>query len=144
MLVKDAISYSRTIKSIIDSNSNINALVKFKLLGMAKQLEPITENFERVRNENIYKYGTINENGGASIIEPKRDSFDNDEDYNTAMDEYKNTVAKINEELKTILNSDVNVNINKFKYTEIIDAGLSADYLLDLYELIEEWLGGIE
>lgn len=138
MLVKDAISYSRTIKSIIDSNSNINALVKFKLLGMAKQLEPITENFERVRNENIYKYGTINENGGASIIEPKRDSFDNDEDYNTAMDEYKNTVAKINEELKTILNSDVNVNINKFKYTEIIDAGLSADYLLDLYELIEE------
>lgn len=138
MLVKDAISYSRTIKSIIDSNSNINALVKFKLLGMAKQLEPITENFERVRNENIYKYGTINENGGASIIEPKRDSFDNDEDFNTAMDEYKNTVAKINEELKTILNSDVNVNINKFKYTEIIDAGLSADYLLDLYELIEE------
>ncbi len=138
MLVKDAISYSRTIKSIIDSNSNINALVKFKLLGMAKQLEPITENFERVRNENIYKYGTINENGGASIVEPKRDSFDNDEDFNTAMDEYKNTVAKINEELKTILNSDVNVNINKFKYTEIIDAGLSADYLLDLYELIEE------
>ena len=138
MLVKDAISYSRTIKSIIDSNSNINALVKFKLLGMAKQLEPITENFERVRNENIYKYGTINENGGASIVEPKRDSFDNDEDFNTAMDEYKNTVAKINEELKTILNSDVNVNINKFKYTEIVDAGLSADYLLDLYELIEE------
>ncbi len=138
MLVKDAISYSRTIKSIIDSNSNINALVKFKLLGMAKQLEPIVENFERVRNENIYKYGTINENGGASIVEPKRDSFDNDEDFNTAMDEYKNTVAKINEELKTILNSDVNVNINKFKYTEIIDAGLSADYLLDLYELIEE------
>ena len=138
MLVKDAINYSSVIKSIIDNATDVSPLVKFKLLGMAKQLEPIVANFETVRNENIYKYGTINDNGGASIVEPKRESYDTDEEFNDAMNKYKEIVTKINEDLKKVLNSDVDVQINKFKYDEIIDAGVSADYLLSLYELIEQ------
>ena len=44
----------------------------------------------------------------------------------------------MSKELEEVLISDVEVNIKKFKYTEIIDAGLSADYLVALYGLIEE------
>ena len=144
MKVSEAIRYSDVIKSIVDKAPDVSALVKFKLLGMAKQLQPVVDSFETVRREKIFKYGTSDGNGGASILEPKREDFENDEDYNKALSNYKETVTKMSKELEEVLLSDVEVNIKKFKYTEIIDAGLSADYLVALYGLIEEWLGGIE
>ena len=57
MKVKEVLNYNRIIKAIIDNADDVNSLVKFKLLGMLKQFEPIVTNFETIRDEKIVKYG---------------------------------------------------------------------------------------
>ena len=57
MLVKDVLKYNRIIKAIIDNTTDVNALVKFKLLGMLKQFEPTILNYETIRVEKINEYG---------------------------------------------------------------------------------------
>ena len=138
MIVKDILDYNRKIKIIIDNAKDVNALVKFKLLGMLKQFEPVIANFETVRNEKILKYGTTTEDGNIGIFEPKKDDYENDDDYNKAMDDYFDAIKKLNDDLNEVVESDIDIEITKFKYTDIMDAGIPSDYLLAIYDLIEE------
>lgn len=138
MTIKEVLRYNTTIKSIVDDGMEITPLVKFRLLGMLKQFEPVIENFETIRNELIYKYGEPTVDGRYSIIMPIRENFENDDDYQNALKEYENTINTVNGELDTIVNSEADLKLRKFKCTDIMDAGLSADYLLELYDLIEE------
>ena len=138
MTVRDIMQYDGIIKSIIDNSKNVNTLIKFKLLGMCKQFEPIVANFETIRNEKIAENGTANESGGISILPPDKENFENDEDYEKARKEFDDTLAKINEELNEILDSEADITIKKFKATEIIESGIPASYLIDIYDLIEE------
>ena len=138
LTVGKVIEYNRIIKAIVDNASDVNALVKFRLLGMCKQFEPIVANFEIIREEKIKQYGTTKENGNIGIFMPVKTDFENDEDYDKAMKEFEDTVDKLNAELDEILKSDSELKLIKFKYTDIIDAGLPSDYLLAIYDLIEE------
>lgn len=138
MKVKDAINYNHIIKSIIDNSTDVSALVKFRFLGVAKQLEAIEENFKSIRNEKIEKYGTVDETGNLGIFTPKREDYEDDAEFDKAQQDYADTVNKLNSELKDVLDDEADVEIKKFKYTDIIDAGLSADYLVALYDFIEE------
>lgn len=140
MTVNDILNYNNIIKGIIDNTKEVNALVKFKLLGMCKQFEPIVENFETVRQEKIAQYGTKDENGNIGIFSPNKDDFKDDKDYDKALYEYQKTISNFTNAIDEVLNSDADTTIKKFKYSEIMDAGIPSDYLIAIYDLIEEWL----
>lgn len=138
MQVKKVLDYNKIIKAIIDNEKDIDALVKFRLLGMCKQFEPIVANFETVRDEKIMQYGTITEDGSTGIIPPNKENFNNDEEFEKAQKEFEETVAKFTDDLDKVLDSEIQIEIKKFKPEDIMDAGLPADYLLAIYDLIEE------
>ena len=138
MKIREVLKYNRIIKNIIDSDMDVSPLVKFKLLGMLKQFSPVLDDFESVRNEMIQKYGSPSPNGGFGIFSPNPDDFENGEDYKKAAEEYEGIIGKFNNELDKIADSEANFEVQKFNYADIMNAGIPADYLLDLYELIEE------
>ena len=138
MKINDVLRYNRIIKDIIQNATDVNALVKFKLLGMLKQFEPIVDDFETVRNDLIRKYGKLGEDSNYGVFLPKRDDYEDDDSYNKAVEEYEQIINKLNDELKKVADSELDVKIQKFKYTDIMDSGLPTDYMLALYDLIEE------
>ena len=138
MKVSEILDYNNVIKAIIDNAKDVNALVKFRLLGMCKQFEPIVANFETIRQEKIAQYGTTDENGNVGIFAPKKENFENDDDYKKSSEEFETTIERFTADLNEVLNSESDIEIKKFKYTDIMDAGLPSDYLIAIYDLIEE------
>ena len=117
---------NNVLKSIIDNTElKIDALFKFKLLGIMKSFEIPIANFEIIRNEKIKEYGKEleDENGNKSIGIDVND---------------KETVDKFSKDINKVIDSEVDVNINKLKSVDVFDKGLSADYLVRLYPIIEE------
>ena len=110
------------LKAIIDNTElKIDSLLKFKLLGILKNIEIPVNNFEAVRNEKIIEYGKENDEGNIGI------SVDDTE-----------SMEKFTKDMNEVINSDVEVNIQKLKATDVFDKGLPADYLVGLYPIIEE------
>lgn len=138
MKVKEVLNYNRIIKAIIDNANDVNSLVKFKLLGMLKQFEPIVANFETIRDEKIVKYGKTTEDGQIAIISPKKDDFENDEEFEKASKEYEDIIKKFTSEMDEVLDSEIDIEIKKFNYDDIMNAGVPSDYLVAIYALIEE------
>lgn len=128
MTVNEVLDYNKLIKTIIDEDKDITALAKFKLLGMCKQFEEVVKNYDDVRDACIRKYGTVGEDGVAKVVVPNENS---DQDVKDA---YNNLVAELN----AVLDSKADIEITKFNYEDVINAGLSSDYLIALYDLIEE------
>ena len=117
---------NNVLKSIIDNAElKIDALFKFKLLGIMKSFENPIANFEVIRNDKIKEYGkeTEDENGNKSIGIDAND---------------KDAIIKFSEDINKVIESEVDVNINKLKSVDVFDKGLSADYLVRLYPIIEE------
>ena len=117
---------NNVLKSIIDNTElKIDALFKFKLLGIMKSFEIPIANFEVIRNEKIKEYGKEleDENGNKSIGIDAND---------------KDAIAKFSKDINKVIESEVDVNINKLKSIDVFDKGLSADYLVRLYPIIEE------
>lgn len=134
----EILNYNKIIKNLIDNTTDINALVKFRLLGMLKQFEPVIQNYEIVREDFIKKYGTYDESGRFGIFPPERKEDTTDEDYDKSVSEFDKLMVQFNDALDEILNSESDIKIKKFKYTDIMDAGLPTDYLVAIYDLIEE------
>lgn len=124
--VNDLLNLNHVFKLIIDdTQAKIDALFKFKLLGLMKAIEPQVTNFEIIRNEKIIEYGEQTEDGSYKIS-PDTEAFE-----------------KFNIEMKNIIDSEVTVNIEKLKAAEIFDKGVTAEYLIGLYPIIEQWYGGM-
>ncbi len=122
MKLVDVLSLNQTLKAIIDTeNSKIDSLFKFKLLGIMKSIEQHVLNFEVIRNEKIMEYGKKNEDGN---IEIKNDD--------------EKAVKRFNDSLQLVLNNEVTVNIDKLKATDVFNKGVNAEYLIGLYQIIEE------
>lgn len=138
MKLETILQYNDIFKNLIDNAKEINALVKFRLLGIVKQFEPIVTNFEIVREEKIRQYGKQQENGSIGIIPPDKDKFENEEEYNKAEAEFHDAVEAFNADMNELLQSDVDIEIKKFKPNEVIDVGIPADFLVLLYDFIEE------
>lgn len=138
MKTRDILKYNDVIKNIIDNVTEVSSLVKFKFLGMLKQFEPIVNNYEMVRNELINKYGKPDNNGTIGIFLPQKEDYKSDEEFNSAMKEYEDIISELNKELDKILNEDITINIKKFKAEDIMSIGIPADFLMVLYDLIEE------
>ena len=109
---------NNVLKSIIDNTElKIDALFKFKLLGIMKSFEIPIANFEVIRNDKIKEQGKEleDENGNKSI------GIDADD---------KESIAKFSEDINNVIESEVDVNINKLKSVDVFDKGLPADYLV--------------
>ena len=110
------------LKAIIDNTElKIDSLFKFKLLGILKNIEIPVNNFEAVRNEKIREYGKENDEGNIGISADDTESME-----------------KFTNDLNEVINSDVEVNIQKLKAVDVFDKGLPAEYLVGLYSIIEE------
>ena len=117
---------NNVLKSIIDNTElKIDALFKFKLLGIMKSFETPIANFEVIRNEKIKEYGKEleDENGNKSIGIDAND---------------KDAIAKFSEDINKVIDSEVEVNIEKLKAINVFDKGLPTEYLVKLYPIIEE------
>ena len=110
------------LKAIIDNTElKIDSLLKFKLLGILKNIEITVNNFEAIRNEKIREYGKENDEGNIGISADDTESME-----------------KFTNDMNEVINSDVEVNIQKLKPTDVFDKGLPAEYLVGLYSIIEE------
>lgn len=120
--LSEVLNLNQTLKIVIDDTyAKVDALFKFKLLGIMKAIEPIVLNFEIIRNEKINEYGEKNKEGLMVI------SQDN-----------KEAVKKFNDDIKTVINSEVTINIEKLKVSDVFNKGVKAEYLMNLYTIIEE------
>ena len=120
--LNNVLELNNMLKAIIDNTElKIDSLLKFKLLGILKNIEIPVNNFEAVRNEKIIEYGKENDEGNISI------SVDDTE-----------SMEKFTNDLNEVINSEVEVNIQKLKPIDIFDKGLPAEYLVGLYSIIEE------
>ena len=117
---------NNVLKSIIDNTElKIDALFKFKLLGIMKSFEIPVTNFEVIRNDKIREYGKeLEDENGNSI-------FGIDETDEESMNKFRDDINKM-------IDSDVEVSIKKLKSSEVFNKGLPADYLVGLYNIIEE------
>ena len=110
------------LKAIIDNTElKIDSLLKFKLLGILKNIEIPVNNFEAVRNEKIREYGKENDEGNIGISADDTESME-----------------KFTNDLNEVINSEIEVNIQKLKATDVFDKGLPAEYLVGFYSIIEE------
>ena len=110
------------LKAIIDNTElKIDSLFKFKLLGILKNIEIPVNNFEAVRNEKIREYGKENDEGNIGISADDTESME-----------------KFTNDLNEVINSEIEVNIQKLKATDVFDKGVPAEYLVGLYSIIEE------
>ena len=97
----NVLEINNVLKSIIDNTElKIDALFKFKLLGIMKNIEVPIENFEVIRNEKIKEYGKEleDENGNKSIGIDAND---------------KDAIAKFSEDINKVIDSEIDVNIEK-------------------------------
>ena len=122
----NVLEINNVLKQIIDNSElKIDALFKFRLLGIMKNLEVPIANFTVIRDEKIKEYGKEleDENGNKSI------GIDADD---------KEAIAKFSEDINKVIDSEVEVNIEKLKSVDVFDKGLPADSLVKLYAIIEE------
>ena len=122
----NVLEINNVLKQIIDNSElKIDALFKFRLLGIMKNLEVPIANFNVIRDEKIKEYGKEleDENGNKSIGIDAND---------------KDAIAKFSEDINKVIESEVDVNIEKLKAIDVFDKGLSTEYLVKLYPIIEE------
>lgn len=127
MKLKKILNLNQVIKSIIDNRElKIDSLLKFRLLGIMKDIEPSIVNFETIRNENIREFG-----------QPVNDEKGNIISYEIPQDD-EVSVNKFRESLEELLNTDVQITVHKLRVSDVFDKGLPAEYLVGLYSIIEE------
>lgn len=120
--LKDVLKANQALKIIIDNEElKLDPLLKFKLLGIMKTIEPHIENYEIIKNEKIMQYGKKIDGGQVYI--PSED---------------KEAVKKFNKDMDKVTEADVEVNISKIKAQDIMIKGVSADILMALYPFLEE------
>lgn len=120
--LSELLHLNQTLKLIIDdTETSVDSLFKFKLLGIMKSIEPYVANFETIRNEKINEYGEKTEDGRIGISPDDEDA-----------------IRKFNEDLSKVINSEISVNLSMLRPGEVFDKGVKAEYLIGLYPVIEE------
>lgn len=121
--LSNLLNINAVLKEIIENKDNVksDSLFKFRLLTIMKSLESHVSNFEAVKNDKIQEYGKPDEDGKIIVSPDDKEMFDK-------------FVYDINE----LLNSEVSINIQKLKAGDVFDKGIDAEYLVKLYDIMEE------
>lgn len=138
MTVRQVLDYDQIVKVVIDNMKDVDAKIRFRFLQMAHQFQPIVDGYNKIREEKIAKYGSMQEDGQFGIFEPQKETYENDEDYQKAVENYNNTINQFRTELNEVLEEKAKIELDKFHAEEIMNSGLPSDMLLVLYDLIEE------
>lgn len=118
----ELININQILKSIIDDDKlKVDSLLKFKLLSIMKKIEDPIINYEVIRNEKVKEFGKKDKDGNIAINPKDEDAFN-----------------KFNKSIKPVLDSEINVSIDKIKAGDIFNKGIKAEYLVVLYPIIEE------
>lgn len=119
----EVLTINENIKNVIENKDlKLDALFKFRLLGIMKQFEGFVSNFNVVRNEKVVEYGT---------------KSDEDNQYKIDVKD-KETMEKFVKDLSDVTNCEVSVNIEMLKAKDIFDIGLPSNVLMALYPIIKE------
>lgn len=119
MKLQEIIYANQILKTIIDNTEiKMTPKLKFRLLSLMKEFEPIITNFEAVRNELISQYGKADDDGRVSIDREDEDAMN-----------------KFNEAIQPLVEEDVDIHYKKLSQEEVFS--LPSDVLLALYPLIE-------
>lgn len=128
MTLNDALVLNDIVKALIDNTElKISSIFKFKLLGIAKNLEIPVSNYQMIRDEKIREYGTEStdeEGNPTGGVEIKADDTESIEKFTKDMNEF--------------IQSEIEIDIQKLKVQEVFDAGVPSDYLVRLFNIIEE------
>lgn len=128
MTLNEALVLNDIVKALIDNKDmKISAIFKFKLLGIAKELENPVANFHAVRESKIAEYGTEAEDENGNKLGHFEIKMDNTE-----------AIGKFKNDLDELVQKEIEVNIQKLKVQEVFDAGVPSDYLVKLFNIIEE------
>lgn len=118
----EVINLNHALKRIIDENKQLDAVFKFKLLGIMKAIESHISNFEIIRNEKIMEYGKKTEDGLVNISPDDKEA-----------------IKKFNESLEDVINNDVTINVEKLKSADVFSKDFNVEELIALYPIITEW-----
>lgn len=118
--LKDVLKLNNALKAIID-DIDIDALLKFRLLGIMKEIESHVTNFNLICNEKIAEYGKKDDEGNITI--PSED---------------KEAIRKFNDVMRKVTDSEVSIHVMKIKSKEIFSKGIKSEYLMGLYPIMEE------
>lgn len=118
--LKDVLKLNNALKAIID-DIDIDALLKFRLLGIMKEIEGHVSNINMICNEKIAEYGKKDDEGNIAI--PSED---------------KEAIRKFNDVMRKVTDSEVSIHVMKIKSKEIFSKGIKSEYLMGLYPIMEE------
>ncbi|MDE6253338.1 MAG: hypothetical protein K2M78_12025 [Lachnospiraceae bacterium] len=121
--LSNLLNINSVLKEIIENKDNVksDSLFKFKLLTIMKSLEGHISNFEAVKNDKIQEYGKPDEDGKIVVSPDDKEMFD-----------------KFVKDINELLNSEVTINIHRLKAADVFDKGIDAEYLVKLYDIMEE------
>ena len=121
--LNEVVNINNTLSAIIDdSDTKINILLKFRLLGIMNAIKSLITNFEIVKNEKIIEFGKETKDG---IYQISKDD--------------KKSLAKFRAEIEKVLDSEVSITVEPINPEEIIDKGLKSEYLIGLYPIIRQY-----
>ena len=117
----EVLRINTVLKAIIEDNKvKTAALLKFRLLGIMRSIESHISNFEIIRNEKIIAYGEETEDG---VFQIKQDNL-------KALEQFE-------KDINQVLDSEVLIHTRMLKPDEVFDKGLTTEYLMGLYPIIE-------
>ena len=67
---------------------------------------------------------------------PRQELYD--DEYQKAVEEYDNNIKQFSADMSKVLEPETEINIKKFKAEDIMNAGIPSEYLIHIYDLIEE------
>lgn len=117
----EVINLNHVLKKIIDENKKMDAVFKFKLLGIMKAIESHISNFEVIRNEKILEYGKKTEDGSVNISPDDKEA-----------------IKKFNESIEAVINNEVTINVEKLKSEDVFSKDFNVEELIALYPIIKE------
>ena len=88
--------------------------------------------------EKIRQYSNGETNGVIGIVAPNKENYENDDEYQKAVEEYDNNIKQFSADMSKVLEPETEINIKKFKAEDIMNAGIPSEYFIHIYDLIEE------
>ena len=98
----------------------INTVLKSIIEDDKVNIESPVSNFELIKNEKIVEYGEETEDG---VFQIKQDN--------------PKALEPFEKDIRQVLDSEVLINIHMLKPDEVFDKGLTTEYLMGLYPIIE-------
>ncbi len=117
----EVLRINTVLKAIIeDSQVKTDALLKFRLLGIMRSIESHINNFEIIKDEKIIAYGEETEDG---VFQIKPDN--------------PKALEQFERDINNVLDSEVLIQTQMLKPDEVFNKGLTTEYLMGLYPIIE-------